>query len=73
MAQPSILVMRKEGEVLERWAIVPSVMNLAGAKDRPDLEQVWENVQAKLNGEKSVHGMYKKQTFFGVMWGKVFG
>ncbi|KAL7931409.1 hypothetical protein V8C35DRAFT_323825 [Trichoderma chlorosporum] len=48
MAQPAVLVIRKDGSVLENWAIVPSEMNLGGAKDRPDLQQIWENVNAKL-------------------------
>ncbi|CZR65966.1 uncharacterized protein PAC_15866 [Phialocephala subalpina] len=73
MAQPAILVMNKEGEVFERWAIVPSMMNLGGAKDRPELEQVWENVQAKLEGKKMVHSAYKKIGAVGLLWGKVFG
>lgn len=73
MAQPAILVQTASGEVLERWAIVPSMMNLGGAKDRPELEQVWENVQAKLEGKKRVHRVYRKISALGVIWGKVFG
>jgi hypothetical protein len=30
-------------------------MNTAGAKDRPDLGQVWENVQAKLESKESAY------------------
>lgn len=80
MAQPGILVLRggkteggKEGEVLEKWAIVPSTMNLGGAKDRPDLEQVWDNVKAKIEGKGVVHAVYKKSGLLGMLWGKVFG
>ncbi|KAI6754918.1 hypothetical protein HG530_012670 [Fusarium avenaceum] len=52
MAQPGILILRggkgedvtgQGGVVLEKWAIVPSAMNIGGASDRPDLEQVWDN------------------------------
>lgn len=48
-------------------------MNLYGAKDRPDLNQVWDNVDAKMRGTKEVHEKYSLQTFTGVMLGKVFG
>lgn len=34
-------------------------MNLGGAKDRPILQQVWENVQAKLKGQKAVHDSFQ--------------
>jgi hypothetical protein len=75
MAQPAIVVGRlREGEreVLEKWAIVPSLMNLGGMKDRPDLGQVWENVQAKLAGRPVVHRKYSLMGFFGTMAGKIF-
>ena len=48
-------------------------MNLGGAKDRPDLNQVWENVQAKLEGRSVVHEKYAKTSFVGLIWGKIFG
>jgi hypothetical protein len=48
-------------------------MNLKGAKDRPDLGQVWDNVEAKLQGKPVVHKDYKTTTFMGVMLGKIFG
>jgi hypothetical protein len=48
-------------------------MNLGGAKDRPDLSQVWENVQAKLKGRERVHGRYKLMSFVGMVKGKIFG
>lgn len=76
MAQPAILVGREvdgKREVLERWAIVPSAMNLGGAKDRPDLVQVWENVQAKIAGKGVVHTKYNLMGFFGTMAGWLFG
>ncbi|KEF61590.1 uncharacterized protein A1O9_03158 [Exophiala aquamarina CBS 119918] len=82
MAQPGILVLRggKAGDmtgvvgaVLEKWAIVPSAMNLGGASDRPDLEQVWENVRAKIDGKAVVHNGYKRMGLLGLLWGKVWG
>jgi peroxiredoxin len=73
MAQPAILVMQSDGTVLFDWAIVPSVMNLGGAKDRPDLKQVWENMEAKLAGKPEVHGKYDLQSFTKVIWAKIFG
>ncbi|KAF4624544.1 hypothetical protein G7Y89_g13626 [Cudoniella acicularis] len=83
MAQPAVLVLRGKGkgmgmgegevEVLEKWAIIPSAMNLHGAKDRPDLKQVWENVEASIKGQKRVHGTYSLKGFLSVMWGKIFG
>lgn len=73
MTQPGVLVLGKGGEVLEKWAIVPGLMNLGGAKDRPELPQIWENVQAKLKGEKTVHGVYKKISTVGVFKGALFG
>ncbi|KZP01958.1 hypothetical protein FIBSPDRAFT_987791, partial [Athelia psychrophila] len=53
MAQPSLLAIKQNKEVLYSWAIVPSLMNLAGAKDRPVLTQVWANVEAQLQGKKA--------------------
>jgi len=73
MAQPGVLVLKKDGEVLEKWAIVPSLMNIGGAKDRPELPQIWENIQAKLKGEKQVHGAYKKISAIGVFKSAIFG
>ncbi|KAH8896111.1 hypothetical protein GQ53DRAFT_743452 [Thozetella sp. PMI_491] len=74
MAQPAILVLKKDSSVLESWAIVPSMMNLGGAKDRPLLDQVWENVQAKLSNKKVLpFSIYTKQKFFSVIGKKIFG
>jgi hypothetical protein len=82
MAQPAILVLRggkggeavgPESSVLEKWAIVPSAMNLGGASDRPDLKQVWDNVSAKLAGKAAVHKNYTTMGLLGMMWGKLFG
>jgi hypothetical protein len=48
-------------------------MNLGGAKDRPELEQIWDNVQAKLKGGEEVHGSYKLTSFWSVITGNIFG
>ena len=48
-------------------------MNLGGAKDRPDLNQIWDNVQAKLAGKPPVHTKYALTSFLGMVWGKIFG
>jgi hypothetical protein len=82
MAQPGILVLRggkgggpagEETAILEKWAIVPSTMNLGGASDRPDLAQVWDNVRAKIEGKGVVHEVYKKTGILGTLFGKIFG
>jgi hypothetical protein len=48
-------------------------MNLSGAKDRPDLTQVWENVQEKLKGHKVVHASYSLLGPLAVLKWKIFG
>ncbi|PTB41915.1 hypothetical protein M441DRAFT_47017 [Trichoderma asperellum CBS 433.97] len=61
MAQPAILVMKYDGTVMESWAIAPSEMNLGGAKDRPDLQEVWENVNSKLNNKQPSYVHFTNQ------------
>ena len=48
-------------------------MNLGGAKDRPSLKQIWENVYAQLQGKEIVHKKYTKQSAGSVIWEKVVG
>ena len=48
-------------------------MNLGGAKDRPDLSQVWDNVQAKLAGKPAVHDKYSLTTMAVGLKQKIFG
>ena len=48
-------------------------MNLGGGKDRPDLKQVWENAEAKMEGREMVHKKYSLQSIGGLLWQKVFG
>ncbi|KAK4101981.1 hypothetical protein N658DRAFT_495915 [Parathielavia hyrcaniae] len=54
MAQPALLVLKSDGTALQRWAIVPALMNLGGATDRPILAEVWEKAQKQLRGEVAV-------------------
>ncbi|KAL2131444.1 hypothetical protein VTI74DRAFT_5113 [Chaetomium olivicolor] len=51
LAQPALLAIKNDGTVLYQWAIIPSLMNIGGATDRPVLAEVWKNVQRKLQGE----------------------
>ncbi len=48
-------------------------MNLGGAKDRPDLKQMWENVQAQVKGQAVVHEKYNLQGTMSVLREKLFG
>jgi hypothetical protein len=82
MAQPGFLVLRggkrndmigEKGSVIEKWAIVPSMMNIGGASDRPELEQVWDNAMATIEGKGVVHTVYTKMGFLGMIWEKIFG
>ncbi|KAI1329000.1 hypothetical protein F5Y16DRAFT_367146 [Xylariaceae sp. FL0255] len=73
MAQPAFITHDSERKIYDSWAIVPSVMNLGGAKDRPDLKQVWDNVEAQLHGRPKVHQKYSLQTFTRMILKKLFG
>ena len=91
MAQPAVLVMNREKNVLFNWAIFPAVvcyssciwfprlglirrqMNFRGAKDRPDLTQIWDNMEARLQGQPAVHKAYKTQGALVGIGTKVFG
>ena len=48
-------------------------MNLGGAKDRPDLEQVWANIEAQLNGVPAPHKQLKTTGALGLLRQKIFG
>jgi hypothetical protein len=48
-------------------------MNIGGAKDRPDLTQIWDNVQAKLKGGQPVHAKYSLLGPLGLLKQKIFG
>lgn len=48
-------------------------MNLGGAKDRPVLDEVWENVEAQLRGKPKVHNTYSTTGFLKMVRRKIFG
>ncbi|KAL9105173.1 MAG: hypothetical protein Q9227_009593 [Pyrenula ochraceoflavens] len=73
MAQPGVLVVKRDGVPLFQWAIEPGVMNMGGAKDRPVLEDVWEYVQSRLSGNEFAKRTYRTTTVMGVLKKKIFG
>ena len=91
MAQPAILVIKKDGTPLFSWAINPSAvslslapnsysilifekMNLGGAKDRVDLDEVWQDLQGLLRGDISKpRENYSKQSILRLLKKLVFG
>ncbi|KAK4141790.1 uncharacterized protein C8A04DRAFT_30635 [Dichotomopilus funicola] len=74
LAQPGFLVVRGDGRVMGRWAVVPALMNLAGAKDRPVLAEVWEDVRRQLKGEDTTEGkVYTTTGAFHLLKQKIFG
>ena len=48
-------------------------MNLQGAKDRPALNEIWENAEAQMSGKPQVHAKYKLQKFTTGLWQAVAG
>ena len=48
-------------------------MNLGGAKDRPVLNEVWENTEAQLQGKNGPHKTVGKIGAGSVILGKLFG
>ncbi|GAB1320972.1 hypothetical protein MFIFM68171_11182 [Madurella fahalii] len=74
LAQPALLVVKRDGTVLQRWAIVPSLMNLGGATDRPVLAEVWKNVQKQLQGDDGdTEDKYTTTGVFHLVGQKIFG
>jgi hypothetical protein len=47
-------------------------MNIGGAKDRPNLDQVWENVQAKLDCKERAYTEYKITSVWDVIKWAIF-
>ena len=50
MVQPGIVVEDTSGRVLFRWAIIPSEMNIGGAKDRPLVSEIVGALENILSG-----------------------
>ena len=48
-------------------------MNFGGAKDRPVLNEVWENVEAKLKGQPPVYKNISKISAMSVIKAKIMG
>ena len=48
-------------------------MNLGGATDRPNLKEIWENAEAKLNSGRVLHEKYSSKGVMGLIREKVFG
>ena len=53
MAQPGVIIEDSEGQVLYKWAIVPSEMNLGGASDRPLVAHIVSSLEEILQGQES--------------------
>eukprot|EP01065_Artemidia_motanka_P041840 TRINITY_DN5483_c0_g1_i1.p1 TRINITY_DN5483_c0_g1~~TRINITY_DN5483_c0_g1_i1.p1 ORF type:complete len:161 (+),score=41.97 TRINITY_DN5483_c0_g1_i1:265-747(+) len=48
-AQPALVFVRSQDMVpVFTWAVVPAMMNIGGAKDRPVVSEVWERVKPML-------------------------
>jgi peroxiredoxin len=50
MAQPAVVALDINGQVLYRWAIEPAETNLGGASDRPLPAFVWASIEAARQG-----------------------
>lgn len=48
-------------------------MNIGGAKDRPSITEIWEDVQSKMAGKQVDRVSYSTQSFFKVMAAKLMG
>jgi hypothetical protein len=48
-------------------------MNMGGAKDRPSLVEIWEDVQLRLSGKEAHRKSYSKQSFIKVIGAKIMG
>ncbi|PGH10474.1 hypothetical protein AJ80_07517 [Polytolypa hystricis UAMH7299] len=72
-AEPAVLVVKRDGTVLESWAIAPALSNLYGGTSRPRLEQIWKNALAKEKGEARPHKKYNTTTVMVFLRQKLFG
>ncbi|NET09499.1 MAG: redoxin domain-containing protein [Merismopedia sp. SIO2A8] len=53
MVQPGVVIEDSEGEILYKWAIVPSEMNLGGASDRPLVADIVSSLEQVLKGQEN--------------------
>ena len=64
-AQPGLIILRKSvQDVVYRWAIVPKLMNLNGASDRPKIPELWEKTKEALDEGGVVAGKVKLNSKF---------
>lgn len=59
MVQPGVVIEDADGEVLYRWAIVPSEMNLGGASDRPLVTDILAALETILAGGETPRNISK--------------
>mmetsp|Transcript_11439 Transcript_11439/g.13114 ORF Transcript_11439/g.13114 Transcript_11439/m.13114 type:complete len:199 (-) Transcript_11439:829-1425(-) len=52
MVQPAILILQgSTDKVLFSWNIDPNAMNMGGASDRPEVEELWDATKKKMAGK----------------------
>lgn len=51
MTQTGVIVLNRSGELIYRWAVDPTEVNLFGASDRPLPEDVWAAIEASRSGQ----------------------
>lgn len=76
MAQPAVLVLKNDGTVVYKWAIVPKLSNLGGATDRPVLDEVIEQALAEIKGTPIITCKPKaagRTSVVGLLREKIFG
>lgn len=52
MSQTGVVVLSRAGEVVYRWAVDPTEVNLFGASDRPLPGEVWGAIEAHRSGQE---------------------
>ncbi|MEM1369116.1 MAG: redoxin domain-containing protein [Cyanobacteria bacterium P01_H01_bin.15] len=53
MVQPGVVIENAEGQILYKWAIVPSEMNMGGASDRPLVSDIVSSLEQILKGQEN--------------------
>ena len=60
MVQPGVVIETDDGEILFRWAINPSEMNLGGATDRPLVADIVASLESILRGDRATGNSFGK-------------
>jgi len=68
---PSIVSAIAVSVQIVMWLLTGLKMNIGGAKDRPMLEQIWENVEAQMENRPAVHKKVQTQGAMNVLSGKI--